>query len=86
MNWPVDSLVGGWFDSRSTPKGIEQAGDLARFFSSLELASCTAIYASDLLRCTETAEVIASVLGLEVDLDPRGCREFLDQRVATSPC
>nr|NLU59076.1 histidine phosphatase family protein [Pseudomonas sp. BIGb0427] len=30
----IDNRVGGWFDSRLTPKGIEQAQALASFFHS----------------------------------------------------
>lgn len=86
----VDHVVGGWFDSRLTPKGIEQARALARFFSSGEFPKSTAIYSSDLLRCTETAEIVADALGLEVGFDKRlremsfGSHEGMDQALHNS--
>ena len=81
----VENLVGGWFDSRLTRKGVEQAQSLARFFPTLELPERTAIYSSDLLRCRETAQLIADALGLQASFDERlremsfGSHEGMDQ-------
>ncbi|WP_082075384.1 histidine phosphatase family protein [Pseudomonas sp. 2(2015)] len=91
----IDNLVGGWFDSRLTPKGIEQAQALARFFSAQGFAKSPAIYSSDLLRCKETATIVADALGLEPSLDARlremsfGSHEGMDQALHDSimkPC
>lgn len=81
----VDHVVGGWFDSKLTPKGIKQAHDLARFFSSKGVSECAAIYSSDLLRSRDTAEVIADAMRLKVSVDDRlremsfGKHEGMDQ-------
>lgn len=81
----LDHVVGGWFDSRLTAKGIEQAHHLARFFPTLQLPERTAIYSSDLLRCRETAEIVSDALGLETVFDQRlrkmsfGSHEGMDQ-------
>jgi probable phosphoglycerate mutase len=81
----LDNVVGGWFDSTLTSKGISQAQDPARFFSSMNMADRTAIYSSDLTRCSQTTEIIANAMGLEARFDERlremsfGSHEGMDQ-------
>ncbi|SDQ60461.1 probable phosphoglycerate mutase [Pseudomonas sp. UC 17F4] len=91
----IDNLVGGWFDSRLTPKGIEQAQALASFFTAQGFSKSPAIYSSDLLRCKETATIVADALGLEPNLDARlremsfGSHEGMEQALHDSimkPC
>lgn len=86
----IDNVVGGWFDSKLTPKGMRQAQDLARFFSSLDIVGRTEIYSSDLTRCRETADVLANAMGLNVQFDVRlremsfGKHEGMDQDLHNS--
>jgi len=96
----LDQVVGGWFDSSLTPKGIKQAYALGSFFASAHLAKSVAIYSSDLLRCRETAAVLGGAMGLEVNYDQRlremsfGEHEGMDQALhntvmqasAATPC
>jgi 2,3-bisphosphoglycerate-dependent phosphoglycerate mutase len=68
----VDGLVGGWYDSDLTPRGLAQAARIAE-----ELAGrlpAAEVYSSDLLRTRRTAEMIAARLGAPVVLD-RDLRE-----------
>lgn len=86
----LDSVVGGWFDSELTPKGIRQAKDLATFFLSKEIVGRAAMYSSDLTRCKQTAEIISNATGLQVSFDERlremsfGKHEGMDQALHNS--
>lgn len=72
----VYNREGRWQGSGSDPgltkRGVEQARAAA---TSLEGASFDALYASDLLRAVETARVIATALGLSVQIEA-GLREL----------
>ena len=68
----VDGLVGGWYDSDLTPRGLDQAARVASVIAAR--APEAEIYSSDLLRTRRTAEVIAARLGTVVVLD-RDLRE-----------
>lgn len=68
----VDGLVGGWFDSDLTQRGLDQAAKVADVLAGR--APGAEVYSSDLLRTRRTAEVIATRLGVEVKLD-EGLRE-----------
>lgn len=83
----VDGLVGGWFDSALTERGLRDAGRIAETLrSDFGLGSVDGagdgarpsagvrIVSSDLLRTRQTAEVIADALGVPVELE-RGLRE-----------
>ena len=83
----VDGLVGGWFDSALTERGLRDAGRIAETLrSDFGLGSVDGagdgarpsagvrIVSSDLLRTRQTAEVIAEALGVPVELE-RGLRE-----------
>ncbi|MGE0543749.1 MAG: histidine phosphatase family protein, partial [Dehalococcoidia bacterium] len=66
-------LVGGWYDSHLTPEGRHAARQIAqeierrRRDARLPLRITT----SDLARCTETAQIIATTLDIPVTADPR---------------
>jgi len=66
-DWNVDGRLQGHTDRPLNAYGRRQAGELAERLASEELA---AIYASDLARARETAEIVGSRLGLTVVLDP----------------
>lgn len=69
--WNVEGRYQGHLESSLTPAGLAQAEALARraVGQGLEV-----VYASDLRRARQTAEVIAGALGLPVHLEP-GLRE-----------
>ena len=57
----VEGVVGGWHDSQLTPRGLEQAARVARRLrQAIPLQARPEIFASDLQRCLQTAEVIAA--------------------------
>ena len=65
-------LVGGLFDSRLTPRGIAAAGRIAQELERRHDATrALRITTSDLLRCIETAEILAATLNATVTQDPR---------------
>ena len=59
----VEDRVGGWHDSALTTRGLAQAERIAeRLRDTISRDSLPEIYTSDLRRCLQTAEVIASRL------------------------
>ncbi|MBV6762770.1 histidine phosphatase family protein [Rhodococcus opacus] len=66
-------LVGGWFDSRLTPRGRRDAGLVARELCRRRegVGRPLRITTSDLERCRETARILADALGAEVRADAR---------------
>jgi len=66
-DWNADGRLQGHTDRPLNAYGRRQAGELAERLASNALA---AIYASDLARARETAEIIGARLGLAVVLDP----------------
>lgn len=71
----VDDLVGGWYDSHLTAKGLAEAGEIARHLRSLIPAGeVPHVVSSDLRRARQTAEAIAELFGTDAILDP-GLRE-----------
>ncbi len=71
----VDGLVGGWYDSHLTSKGLAEAGEIARHLRSLIPAGeSPQLVSSDLRRTRQTAAAIAEVFGTGATLDP-GLRE-----------
>lgn len=66
-DWNADGRLQGQTDRPLSDFGRRQARRLADELAEDEF---DAIYASDLVRARETAEVIAARLGLTVDLDP----------------
>ncbi|MGN6333399.1 MAG: histidine phosphatase family protein [Motilibacteraceae bacterium] len=71
----VDGLVGGWFDSRLTERGLRQADAVAKRLRELvpEDAEC-ALWSSDLTRTAQTAAAVGAVLQVEPVILP-GLRE-----------
>ena len=65
-DWNAQLRWQGHSDTALNEAGREQARRLAG-----ELEPVNALYSSDLARASETAEIIAERLGLEVRLDPR---------------
>ncbi|MCY1142939.1 histidine phosphatase family protein [Actinoplanes sp. Pm04-4] len=63
----VDGLVGGWFDSDLTPRGLDQAAKIAEQLAAR--APNAEVYSSDLLRTRRAAEIIAARLGTSAVLD-----------------
>lgn len=58
----------GWRDTPLNETGRRQAGELAERVDGEGIAS---LWSSDLVRASETAEIVGARLGLEVRLDPR---------------
>jgi glucosyl-3-phosphoglycerate phosphatase len=65
-DWNRSGRWQGHSDTSLNDAGREQARRVAR-----ELGGIDVVYASDLARARETAEIIAADLGLEVRVDPR---------------
>lgn len=67
-DWNLRNIVQGQSDIPLNQTGITQAESLAR---KLKTENFAAVYASDLVRAVTTARIIASQLGLEVQVDRR---------------
>lgn len=70
----VDGVVGGWFDSDLTERGVGQAEAIAQSLATRLGEASAEVFSSDLLRARRTAEIIASRLGTSVTID-RDLRE-----------
>ncbi len=70
-DWNRDLRIQGGSDTELNETGRAQARELASELAAVEL---DAVYASDLKRARETAEIVARDRGLDVALDP-GLRE-----------
>jgi probable phosphoglycerate mutase len=67
----VAGLVGGWHDSTLTPRGMVQAGRIAgRLREAIPTDTQPELYTSDLQRCLQTAEVIATALHAPMQVMP----------------
>ncbi|WP_240755834.1 histidine phosphatase family protein [Nocardioides iriomotensis] len=66
----IHGVVGGWFDSDLTERGVEQAETIASSLVTRLDGATAEILSSDLLRARRTAEVIAKRLQMDVTLDP----------------
>ncbi|NKC01169.1 MAG: histidine phosphatase family protein [Pseudomonadales bacterium] len=73
----VEARVGGWYDTALTPFGKQQAHQVAAELQELINQATPKITASDLLRASETAEIVAQAFGTTVaatqDLREVGC-------------
>lgn len=72
----VDGLVGGWYDSVLTDRGLEHAQQLAheldrRIRQDHPGQPVVRVVSSDLTRTRETAQLIAETLNVPVQLDAR---------------
>lgn len=65
-----DTVRGGWSNSPLTEKGVEQTSALAERLKNDPCVNVGAIYASDLPRAVQTAQIIASALVLPIELRP----------------
>jgi len=70
----INGLVGGWTDTPLTEKGCAQARAVATQLLAATGGETFHLYASDLLRAAQTAEIIAERLGIDVIFAP-GLRE-----------
>lgn len=66
----VDGLVGGWFDSNLTERGMRQAESIAEALSERLGDVDVETITSDLRRAQRTAEVIVKRIGGALKLDP----------------
>lgn len=65
----VDGLVGGWYDSELTARGVIQAGRIADALVERLDGRTVAVHSSDLRRARSTAEIIAPRVGADVTFD-----------------
>jgi len=66
----AENLVGGWYDSSLTPRGMRCSRRVAMALSlRIPAESSALLFCSDLLRTRQTAEPIAESLGLEMLAD-----------------
>jgi len=65
----IKKLGGGWYDTSLTEKGQTQAENIAGNLYKEVKVSDVLIYASDLKRCVETAEIISKVFSGKVTLN-----------------
>lgn len=67
----VENLVGGWYDSALTARGVEDARRIAAALTGLVSGDGgTLLFSSDLLRTRQTAATISELLGLDLIFDP----------------
>ena len=67
----VDHLVGGWFDSDLTDRGVAHAEAIAEArVGRLPDGAPVEVYSSNLLRARRTAEIVAKRLGVGLSVDP----------------
>lgn len=71
----VNDLTGGWTDTPLTELGRKQAARVAQSLQAKLEGKPPTLYSSDLLRASQTADVIASDLAVEVQID-RDLREW----------
>ncbi len=62
----LPGVRGGWSENGLTDKGREQVQKLVERFTQPDAPKISRIYASDLPRTMETAQILADALGLEV--------------------
>lgn len=67
-NWNLEGRYQGQSDVPLNEKGLAQAASL---IEKLQDKTISAIYTSDLMRARQTAEPIANLLGIEIQLEPR---------------
>jgi probable phosphoglycerate mutase len=66
----VEKKVGGWYDTSLTDLGHRQAKAIAARLTALCADTIPSLTASDLLRCSETAEIIGRHLSVPPRLTP----------------
>lgn len=71
-DWNADGVLQGWLDVPINKRGREQAHELAESFRNHDF---TRIYSSPLVRASETADIIATTLGLSPVMIHEGLKE-----------
>lgn len=71
----VNEMSGGWTDTPLTPLGRKQAGLIAEKLKDSINSKKYILYSSDLLRASQTAEILGEQMGLEVN-QSKGLREI----------
>jgi probable phosphoglycerate mutase len=66
----VDGLVGGWFDSDLTDRGLRHAHAIADALAKRVGVAVAEVYSSDLLRARRTADIVAQRLAARLTIDP----------------
>lgn len=66
----TEGVVGGWYDSVLTERGIQHAQDIAQALTMRLEGSPVEIFSSDLQRAKQTADTIGQALGAGVTTDP----------------
>ena len=66
----INDLTGGWTDTPLTELGRKQAAGVAQSLRKRLDRKSPTLYSSDLLRASQTAEFIASDLGVDIQIDP----------------
>lgn len=66
----VSDLTGGWTDTPLTPRGVRQAEATAHRLVRDLAGSTPTLYSSDLLRASQTADVVGPALGVDVRIEP----------------
>lgn len=66
----VNGLVGGWYDSELTVKGLRDAESVAKALATqIPIGAAVELRCSDLKRARQTADPIAALLGVEAIVD-----------------
>lgn len=63
----INGMTGGWTDTPLTELGRRQAGCIGKRLSNEILSTEYTMYSSDLLRASQTADIIAQHLALKVN-------------------
>lgn len=66
----VSDLTGGWTDTPLTIRGARQAEATAHRLVREFVGSIPTVYSSDLLRASQTGDVVGRVLGVDVRIEP----------------
>jgi len=67
----TERLVGGWYDSELTEKGIASGQKIANYLFDLKFLADTKLYCSDLKRTKDTGVIISEKLDLRMKLEKR---------------
>lgn len=82
----VENLVGGWYDSALTPRGLRGARRVATAVADrIPDGQSAVLFCSDLLRTRQTAEPIAERLGVEIVIDADLREQSYGAAEGTSP-
>ncbi len=71
----INNMSGGWTDTSLTELGRKQAETIGQKLKGIVDNNVYALYSSDLMRASQTAEIVGTQLGLDVIQD-KGLREI----------